>query len=165
VLEVKNDVRVRVVAPVAAVWDELSPLDQLLRHIPEVENFTMEPDGSRGRVCACLSWGPLASRLEGDIEVVEARPPNRLRIAGAFPSLRLQLDGTFDVSAAINHETVLCYGAIFRCDHRLARRLRGVLTSTVENHVESLTSRLAIRAAQHAQAERRLRFRAGPGSQ
>lgn len=155
-LEAEYSRTVRVRAPLAAVWDELSPLDRLLRQMPEVARLTVRPDGRTVQVSTGLSWGPLDWKL-ADASVVESVPPHRLQFRARAPRLRLDFDGTFELARAPSgEETVLTYRGALRCRHQLVGRLRGALQSFLEGHVNGLTERLASRAVQHAEADERL---------
>lgn len=163
-LELSYDTTERIAAPIETVWDEIRTVDRLLAYAPEIGSFTAEPDGQRARFMSNMAWGPIDWKAEGTAIILEVTPMERLRWCLEMATLQMRLDLTFHLATGANRETVLRYGGRMFCDHKLVRRLRGMLTDAIEEHVHSTAGRVATLAAQHSLAEQRLRFRAAPGS-
>lgn len=155
-LEAEHTRTVRARASQARVWEELSTLDRLMRQIPEIAYFRLEPDGRTAQVSTRLTWGPIDWRF-GTAALVESMPTHHLRWRSHAPSLQLEFEGTFELTPApAGDETVLSYRGVLRCRHKVIGRLRGALASLLEGHVNRLADRVASLAAQHAEAETRL---------
>ena len=155
-LEADHTRSVRVQAPIHMVWDELQPLERLMRQIPEVAYFQVESDGRTAQVSTRLGWGPLNWRF-ASVTLEESDPPRHLEWRSSSPALRLDFQGVFELSPAARvDETDLTYRAFLRCQHRFVGRLRGALASFLEGHVNGLADRVAALAVQHADAQRRL---------
>jgi len=155
-VEVDHTRSVRVRAPLELVWNELSPLDRVIRQIPEVAYFKVQPDGRSLELSTRLSWGPLNWKF-ARATVAEAAAPRLMQWRGHAPSLQLDFEGTFELQPVPNgDDTMLTYRGVLRCRHKLVGRLRGPLASYIEAHVNSLTGRVAELAVQHAEADQRL---------
>ena len=155
-LEAEHSRSVRVRAPLPLVWDELGSLDRVMKQVPEVGYFQLEPDGRTAAISAKLAWGPLDWKF-GQVSLAESEPPHHLTWTARAPRLQLTFEGTFDLApAAIPEETLLTYRGVLHCRHKLIGRLNGALGAFVEGHVNGVTDRLAALAAQHAEAEARL---------
>src|SRR5690349_10619430 len=98
-IEAEHARTVRVPAPLATVWNELSPLDRLMRQVPEVAWFKLEPDGRSAQISTNLAWGPIDWKL-AQVSVAESEPPHRFQWRGQVRSLRLDFEGTFELSPA-----------------------------------------------------------------
>lgn len=155
-IEADHTRSVRVAAPIDMVWDELGSLDRLMKQIPEVAYVRLEPDGRTAHITTSLAWGPISWKF-ANVSLAVSRPPHQLQWCVHASSLQLDFEGTFDLApAAVRNETLLTYRGSLRCRHRLLSRLRGALASSLEGHVNSLTERLAVLAAQHTEAKARL---------
>ena len=155
-VEAEHTRTVRVRAPIETVWNELNPLDRLIRNMPEVAAFKLEPDGRSIEFSTRLSWGPIGWKI-ARASLAEAAPPHRLTWRGEAPSLQADFEGTFELAPAPSGtETVLTYHAVLHCRHKLIGRLRGALSTYLEGHVNSLPDRVAALAVQHAEADERL---------
>ena len=161
-LEADHTRSVRVQAPIAMVWDELSSLDRLMKQIPEVAHFRLEGDGRSAQISTGLTWGPLKWKL-ATATLEGSDPPRHLEWRSLAPALRLDFEGSFDLApTAAGDATVLTYHGVIRCRHKLVGRLRGALATALEGHVNDLADRLATLAAQHAEAQARLGMPPGP---
>lgn len=155
-IEADHTRSVRVQAPPATVWEELSPLERLMRQIPEVANVHLEPDGRTAQISTRLAWGPLNWKI-ANVMVAESTPPHHLQWRAHAPALRLEFEGTFHLAPAPTRDgTILTYGAVLRCRHKLVGRLRGAMATYLEGHVNNLADRIGALAAQHAEADARL---------
>jgi hypothetical protein len=103
-----------------------------------------------------FSIGPLSYEVDGDMTVERAVPLHSLEIALRAPSLRLELEGAFEFMVSAQDETTLRYSATIRSAHPLLRRMPSALTGALEEHVDTTTDLISVRARQYTQAKRRL---------
>jgi hypothetical protein len=154
-LERSYERTVWVKAPLRGLYREMCTADSLARFIPEIDRHRPGSDDSRAICSATISIGPLSYRVDGTLTVDRVVPLSVLRVELLVPSLQLSLRGTFDFTASAETETTLHYSATIRATHPLVRRLRSSLTGALEEHVDSTTDLISIRARQYAEAERR----------
>ncbi|HEY1966990.1 MAG TPA: hypothetical protein VGH89_03510 [Pseudonocardia sp.] len=155
VLERSYERTVRVMAPLLGLYREMDSVDGLVRFLAEVDSYVSSPTDDSATLIGSLCIGPLSYRLEGSLMIHRVVPPNSLRIRMRAPSLQLELEGTFEFTASAAEETTLRYSATMRSSHPLVRRMRSSLTGALEEHVDSATDLVAVRARQYAEAERR----------
>lgn len=160
VLSADYEVTLRVDAPVAAVWEQLAALDELLALSPEVVFVDPHPDDPDRAVWhGRLLWGPMHWQIEGDARILERERRRHLLLASDIPTLDAHLQGIFVLAPGASDVTVLGYRASFICRHRLRRMLRQPLTFALKDHVESVAARIGRRASQHANFEASMALR------
>ncbi|WP_250285516.1 MULTISPECIES: SRPBCC family protein [unclassified Frankia] len=159
-----HETTVRVHAPIGEVWTELERLDDILRRSPEISGpIQVDEDGAH-RIKVRLSWGPLSRLVDATAHIDSAIPPHQLTWSIRVPSLDVLSTQVFDLTSVAEDETSLRYVAEVDCGHRYPSKLRRVLPDHVEEHVESMASRIGTLAAQHWQSKQRLLFRSGPAA-
>ena len=154
VLERHYERSVRVMSPLRGLYREMDSVEAIVRFIPNIDSLT-DIDEDHAVCHGSVSIGPLSYRLDGRIRVQRVDPPNGLRVKLEAPSLQLQIDGMFGFTVSAQNETTLHYSATIRSAHPLVRRMRSSLTGLLEEHVDSATDLVSVRARQYAEAERR----------
>lgn len=159
-LTAEYEITLRVDAPVSAVWEEISTLDQLLARAPEVvsvEPHPREPDRAiwQGR----MVWGRLQWNVDGDARILERKAGEHLLFSSEIPTLDAHYQGIFVLAPGAKDVTVLGYRGSFVCRHRLHRLMKPALTFVLEDHVETVATRVARRAAKHSQFEASMALR------
>jgi carbon monoxide dehydrogenase subunit G len=147
---------VRIEAPHDGVYEELDTAHGLARFIPQLDGPVLGPDDDHGACRASVSIGLLSYEFDSDITVRRATPPHSLEVELRAPSLRLELDGVFNLTVNARDETTLRYTATIRSTHPVFRRMSSALTGVLEEHVDSTTDLIAVRAHQYTRARRRL---------
>jgi hypothetical protein len=146
---------VRVQAPVNGLYREVDSIHRLARFIAQIDSHLPGANDDYGMCRASFFFGPLAYQVDGDIAVERVLPPHCLAVALRVPTLRLELDGTFDLSISAQYETTLRYAATIRSSHPVLRRMHNALTGALVEHVDTTTDLITVRAGQYARAERR----------
>lgn len=155
--EVSYEVTVRTEAPVAAVWDELSALDRLLGHMPAISSVELGADARTGSFTFVLSrFGRVWQRVETRAVVTDVVPPRRLQWTLQIPSLQWEFVGNFELSPVGSDETTLVYRGTMRFSDLSTGPLHPIHVEVLEEHLDTLASRIAGRAARHTLAERTL---------
>jgi carbon monoxide dehydrogenase subunit G len=155
--EVSYEVTMRTDAPVAAVWDELCTLDRILRHLPGISTVELGTDGTTASFTFVLSrLGRVWKRLEAHAAVTELVAPRCLRWRIETPSLEWDFDGIFDLVPVGTAATTLAYRGTMCFSDRYTGPLQPIHADVLEEHLETLASRIASRAARHILAERTL---------
>ena len=154
------EITLRVDAPVSAVWEEISTLDQLLARAPEVlsvEPHPREPDRAiwQGR----MVWGRLRWNVDGDARILERKAGKHLLFSSEIPTLDARYQGIFVLAPGAKDVTVLGYRGSFVCRHRLHRFMKPALTFVLKDHVETVATRVAHRAAKHSRFEASMALR------
>jgi|SRR5581483_5644138 carbon monoxide dehydrogenase subunit G len=155
-LERSYERTVRIGAPLEGLYEELDSVHGLARFIPQLDSSVLGSDDSRGACRGVFSIGPLSYEVDGDMTVERAVPLHSLEIALRAPSLRLELEGAFEFMVSAQDETTLRYSATIRSAHPLLRRMPSALTGALEEHVDTTTDLISVRARQYTQAKRRL---------
>jgi hypothetical protein len=155
--EESYQVTVRTEAPIVAVWDELSTLDRLLGHVPAISSMELGGDGRTGSFRFVLTrLGGVWKRVEAEAALTEVTEPRRLRWTLEMPSMEWGFDGTFELSPIGADETTLVYRGTMRFSDRYAGPLQPIHAEVLEEHLETLATRIAGRAARRTLAERTL---------
>ena len=155
-LERSYERTVRVGAPVDRLYEQMDSVHGLARFIPQLESSVLGADDDRGVCRGLFSIGPLSYEVDGNMTVDRVVPLHNLEIALRAPSLRLELDGQFEFLVGAQDETTLRYAATIRSTHPLLRRMPSSLTGALEEHVDTTTDLIAVRARQYTQAKRLL---------
>lgn len=156
VLERSYERTVRVNAPVRALYREMDSVDGLVRFMHQIDSHEPDPDGKGALVHGSIAIGPLSYRITGTLLVERVNPPNGLWVRLRAPSLQMEIEGRFDLTASSAEETTLRYAATIRSGHALMRRMRSSLIGVLEEHVDAATDLAAVRGRQYAQAARLL---------
>jgi hypothetical protein len=156
VLERDYERTVRVSAPLRALYREMDSVDGLVRFLHQIDDHEPDPDSKGGLVHGSMAIGPLSYRLTGTLLVERVDPPRSLWVRLRAPSLQMEIEGTFEFTAASAEETTLRYAATIRSAHPLVRRMRSSLIGVLEEHVDAATDLAAVRGRQYAQAARLL---------
>jgi hypothetical protein len=159
-LKADYEITIRVDAPASAVWEEITTLDQLLARAPEVvsvEPHPAEPDRAiwNGR----MVWGRLQWNVDGDARILERSAPKHLLFSSEIPKLDAHYQGIFVLAPGAKDVTVLGYRGSFVCRHRLHRFMKPALTFVLKDHVETVATRVARRAAKHSRFEASMSLR------
>jgi hypothetical protein len=85
--------------------------------------------------------------------LIEVGEPRLLRWRVETPSLEFEFDGTFELTPVGTDETTLLYRGTMRFSDRYAGPLDPLHADLLEEHLETVATRIAGRAARHAQAE------------
>lgn len=160
-LKADYEITLRIDAPVRAVWEELAQLDQLLARAPEVVSVEPHPaDPDRAIWHGRMVWGRLRWQVDGDAHILERRERRHMLFSSDIPTLDAHYQGIFVLAPGARDATVLGYRGSFVCRHRLQRFLRQPLTFVLKDHVETVATRIARRAATHARFEASMALRA-----
>jgi hypothetical protein len=159
-LRADYEITLRVDAPASAIWEEISTLDQLLARAPEVvsvEPHPGEPDRAiwKGR----MVWGRLQWNVDGDARILERKAGKHLLFSSEIPTLDAHYQGIFVLAPGAKDVTVLGYRGSFVCRHRLHRFMKPALTFVLKDHVETVATRVARRAAKHSRFEASMALR------
>jgi carbon monoxide dehydrogenase subunit G len=155
--EVGYEVAVRTEAPVSAVWDELCTLDRILGHMPGISSVELGDDGITASFGFVLSrLGRVWKQVEALATVTETAGPRSLRWMIEMPALECQFEGTFELSPVGTDETTLVYRGTMRFSDRYAGPLQPIHAEVLEEHLDTIATRIASRAARHVRAERTL---------
>jgi len=95
-------------------------------------------------------------RVEAAATVIEVRQPRLLRWRVETPSLEFEFDGTFELTPVGSDQTTLLYRGTMRFSDRYAGPLDPIQADVLEEHLETVASRVAGRAARHVAAEQAL---------
>jgi carbon monoxide dehydrogenase subunit G len=156
VLERDYERTIRVSAPLRALYREMDSVDGLVRFMHQIDDHEADPDSKGALVHGSIAIGPLSYRITGTLLVERVDPPRCLWVRLRAPSLQLEIEGTFEFTAASTEETTLRYAATIRSAHPLVRRMRSSLIGVLEEHVDAATDLAAVRGRQYAQAARLL---------
>ena len=155
--EVSYEVAVRTAAPVALVWEELSTLDRLLGQLPGISSVVFGADGTTGSFTFFLSrLGRVWKKVEASATVIEVGEPRLLRWRIETPTLEFEFDGSFELIPVGARETTVVYRGTMRVSDRYSGPLDPFQADVLEEHLETVASRVAGRAARRAQAEQAL---------
>jgi len=155
--EVSYEVAMRTEAPVSAVWDELGTLDRILGHVPGISSVELGPDGTTASFSFVLSrLGRVWKQVEAQATVTETAGPRCLQWMIEMPALEWQFEGTFELSPVDTDETNLVYRGTMRYSDRYTGPLQAIHPEVLEEHLDTIATRIASRAARHVQAERTL---------
>jgi hypothetical protein len=156
---------VRIDAPVAAVWNEIATLDQLLARAPEVVAVVPHADPRRATFRARLVWGRfLAWNVDAEAKILEAVPRTHLLYTSDFPKLRAHYQGIFALAPGASDVTIFGYRGSFVCRHHFARLMTWALSLVMKDHVDTVTSSVARLAAQHTLFEETMAQRSAQAS-
>lgn len=156
VLERDYERTIRISAPLRALYREMDSVDGLVRFLHQIDDHEADPDSKGALVHGSIAIGPLSYRITGTLLVERVDPPRCLWVRLRAPSLQLEIEGTFEFTAASTEETTLRYAATIRSAHPLVRRMRSSLIGVLEEHVDAATDLAAVRGRQYAQAARLL---------
>jgi hypothetical protein len=73
-----------------------------------------------------------------------------------MPALECQFEGTFELSPVGTDETTLVYRGTMRFSDRYTGPLQPIHAEVLEEHLDTIATRIASRAARHVRAERTL---------
>lgn len=154
------EITLRVDAPVSAVWEEVSTLDQLLERAPEVISVEPHPDEPNRAIWkGRMVWGRMQWNVDGDARILEREEGRHLLFSSQIPTLDAHYQGIFVLAPGARDVTVLGYRGSFVCRHRFHRFMKPALTFVLKDHVETVASRVARRATQHSRFEASMALR------
>lgn len=155
-MEIDFERHEHVTAPITLVWEEVGSLEQILTKTPLAQNYEISAGGERATFQVHLAWGPVKWTVDASITLVALDEPHSITIALAGPSLDVEYHATIELTAVGSGDTKLSYQGHLECRHRLASRLRGMLTDMAEEHMYGVINRAKVRSEQRRLAQDRL---------
>ena len=155
-MEIDFERHEHVTAPITLVWDEVGSLEQILTKTPLAQNYELSAGGERATFQVHLAWGPMKWTVDADLTLLALDEPRAISVAMAGPSLDVEYRATIELTSVGSGDTKLSYRGHLESRHRLASRLRGMLTDMAEEHMYGVLNRAKVRAEQRRLAQDRL---------
>ncbi len=155
---VREELTVRVRAPLSVVWQEIETIDRILAHTEMVVQSVVDDRRVSAEIRARLRWGPFGWTLNGTATVTEAVAPERLVFTVDIPTMGMRQTGTFELTELSAEETTLRHTSEFVLG-RLGRSVKSVVDDEIETYVRVIVDGIAGRAARAWLAEQRLQNR------
>ena len=155
-MEIDLERHEHVTAPITLVWEEVGSLEQILTKTPLAQNYEISAGGERATFQVHLAWGPVKWTVDAEITRLTLDEPHAISVAIASPSLDVEYLATIELTSVGSGDTKLSYRGHLECRHRLASRLRGMLTDMAEEHMYGVLNRAKVRSEQRRLAQDRL---------